>query len=223
MGVLVRVHVAALAAAAALAVPAVASAAAPYSVPEAAGQVSTQAGLVNGLTVVDLNGDGRDDLLAIRGTPQGDRGVPVVAMLDDGHGRFADATSALFNGAPPSPEIGREAVVADYNGAERPDAPPARVPHPAFVSESRPREDRHDRRLQALRGCGDHLRRPARAARRAARAQFVWRRRVRRARVSAARATCSCAAAPSYGQVSPARTASASAAGPARTAFRVIR
>jgi FG-GAP-like repeat len=92
-----------------------------YGAGEIVGQVATEGGFVSQIAVADFNGDGLDDLLFTRSVYQGQQTFPVTVLLNNGHGRFADATSAIFSGTAPRVQNARELVVADFNREGRPD------------------------------------------------------------------------------------------------------
>ncbi len=115
------VVVAALAVAFALPAPSAADSVSGYGAPSVVGQVPTNGGYVSQIAVADFNGDGLDDALLTRAVPRGLQTFPVTVLLNDGQGRFVDATSAIFVGEVPATQGAREPVVADFNGDRRPD------------------------------------------------------------------------------------------------------
>jgi hypothetical protein len=79
---------------------------------------------VTEVLAVDLNGDGRQDVV-VQPTdvslPAQVVSAPPVFLLNQGGGRFVDATKQLFGGPAPAIEWGRELMTADFNGDGRPD------------------------------------------------------------------------------------------------------
>lgn len=75
----------------------------------------------NELQTVDLNGDGLLDVVVADEIFDHIQATPPVFLLNQGGGRFVDATASLFDGSPPKAEWDRQMVVADFNGDGRPD------------------------------------------------------------------------------------------------------
>jgi len=75
----------------------------------------------NFLAVADFNGDGLPDILATRSQWHSGTLYSPVVFVNEGHGRFADETSAIFSGHPPLTMDPRRVFVADFNRDGRPD------------------------------------------------------------------------------------------------------
>ena len=73
------------------------------------------------LTNADFTGDGRQDVLALRGHWASTRTYPIAVLTNDRTGRFRDRTAALFDGPVPRAVWPRQALLADFNGDGRPD------------------------------------------------------------------------------------------------------
>jgi hypothetical protein len=74
------------------------------------------------MAVLDLNGDGLDDVLAASGYyPLQNASIPIQILLNDGHGGFTDGTSQVIVGAIPQTVFPRKIVIADFNGDGKPD------------------------------------------------------------------------------------------------------
>jgi hypothetical protein len=73
------------------------------------------------IAVADFNGDGHQDILITRNSPDAQHTFPVTILLGDGKGNFTDGTSSIFQGSVPAPQFSRQAVIADFNGDGRPD------------------------------------------------------------------------------------------------------
>ncbi len=77
----------------------------------------TQPGSVNEMAILDMNGDGLDDILAASlYFPLQNLGIPIQILLNDGNGGFFDGTAQVINGPVPSTVHPRKVVVADFNG-----------------------------------------------------------------------------------------------------------
>jgi VCBS repeat protein len=82
-----------------------------------------QACCVDEMAVLDLNGDGFDDVLAASNAvpfPQ-NVALPIQILLNDGHGGFFDGTSQVITGPVPTAVTPRKIVIADFNGDGKPD------------------------------------------------------------------------------------------------------
>ena len=73
------------------------------------------------IAVADFNGDGHEDILLARGSPDAQHTFPVTVLLGDGKGNFTDGTSSIFQGDVPRTQVPRQIVIADFNGDHRPD------------------------------------------------------------------------------------------------------
>jgi hypothetical protein len=88
--------------------------------PVQAGQIASTS-FAHEVRTTDLDGDGlRDVILGMLEFDQ-IRPVPPVFLLNQGSGRFTEATASIFEGEPPGVEWNRQEVVADFNGDHRPD------------------------------------------------------------------------------------------------------
>jgi len=92
-----------------------------YGTSTIVGQVPGEKCCVSQVAVADFNGDGRQDAIFTRSVYLGPDTFPVSVLLNDGHGRFVDATSSIFDGSPPLTQNARELAIADFNGDGRPD------------------------------------------------------------------------------------------------------
>jgi hypothetical protein len=81
-----------------------------------------QAGSVDEMAVLDMNGDGFDDVLAASTyfSPRQNVSIPIQILLNDGHGGFFDGTSQVITGSVPK-AVNPKLVVADFNGDGKPD------------------------------------------------------------------------------------------------------
>jgi hypothetical protein len=75
----------------------------------------------NLLAVADFNGDGLPDVFATETQWKSHNLYQPVVFVNDGHGGFADETSALFSGPVPLVEGPSRLFVADFNRDGRPD------------------------------------------------------------------------------------------------------
>jgi FG-GAP-like repeat len=76
---------------------------------------------VGPIAVADFNGDGHEDVLIARSSPDAQHTFPVTILLGDGKGHFTDGTSSIFAGDVPRTQVPRQIVIADFNGDHRPD------------------------------------------------------------------------------------------------------
>jgi FG-GAP-like repeat/FG-GAP repeat len=76
---------------------------------------------VGPIAVADFNGDGHEDVLIARSSPDAQHTFPVTILLGDGKGHFTDGTSSIFEGDVPRTQVPRQIVIADFNGDHRPD------------------------------------------------------------------------------------------------------
>lgn len=74
-----------------------------------------------GVDSADFNDDGWPDAVLWRGLFQSGEALQLDMLINDGHGSLALGTSAVFAGKVPSVVEGRELVLADFNGDDRPD------------------------------------------------------------------------------------------------------
>jgi hypothetical protein len=87
------------------------------------------------LAVADFNGDGHQDILVTRNSPDAQHTYPVSVLLGDGKGNFADATSSIFQGGVPQTQSPSQIVIADFNGDGRSDvfiADPGAIAPPSY-------------------------------------------------------------------------------------------
>jgi hypothetical protein len=82
-----------------------------------------QACCVDEVAVLDMNGDGFDDVLAAStGQPYpSNASIPIQILLNDGHGGFFDGTSQVITGPIPKTINPAGIIVADFNGDGKPD------------------------------------------------------------------------------------------------------
>ena len=92
-----------------------------YGVSTVVGQVPADKCCVSQVEVADFNGDGLDDAIFTRSVYLGQDTFPVSVLLNDGHGKFVDATNSIFVGPAPVTQNPRELVVSDFNADGRPD------------------------------------------------------------------------------------------------------
>jgi hypothetical protein len=92
-----------------------------YGTSTVVGQVPGGTCCVSQIAVADFNGDGLQDAIFTRSVYLGSETFPVTVLLNDGQGKFVDATSSVFVGPPPVTQNARELVVADFNADGRPD------------------------------------------------------------------------------------------------------
>jgi hypothetical protein len=79
-------------------------------------------GNVSEIGVVDLNGDGLEDIIAGAFYYPGVQSpIPIIILLNDGHGGFSDGTSQVIEGPVPTVNNPRKIVIADFNGDGKPD------------------------------------------------------------------------------------------------------
>lgn len=117
-----RSWIAAAAICASLAFPGSSAADVPlYGTSSIVGQVPGGRCCVSQIAVADFNGDGRQDAIFTRSVFLGSDTFQVSVLLNDGHGRFVDATSSIFTGSAPLTQNARELTIADFNGDGRPD------------------------------------------------------------------------------------------------------
>jgi FG-GAP-like repeat len=69
----------------------------------------------------DLTGDGNSDVVVTRIVVDHAQLEPISILVGDGHGRFRDETTQLFNGPVPTTMYARRTVFADFNGDGRKD------------------------------------------------------------------------------------------------------
>jgi hypothetical protein len=81
----------------------------------------TPGGSTLDLTNADFTGDGRQDVLVLRGKWASDGDYPVSILVNDGTGHFDDRAPALFGGPVPRAVWPRQALIADFNADGRPD------------------------------------------------------------------------------------------------------
>jgi hypothetical protein len=117
-----RCWIAAAAICATLAFPGSSAADVPlYGTATVVGQVPVDKCCISQIGVADFNGDGLQDAIFTRSVYLGAETFPVSVLLNDGHGKFVDATSSIFVGPAPVTQNARELVVADFNADGRPD------------------------------------------------------------------------------------------------------
>jgi hypothetical protein len=92
-----------------------------YDAAIAVGQVPTDGCCVSQVGVADFNGDGLQDAIFTRSVYLGAETFPINVLLNDGQGKFVDATSSIFAGPVPVTQNARELVVSDFNADGRPD------------------------------------------------------------------------------------------------------
>src|SRR5580704_10479699 len=69
------------------------------------------------MAILDLNGDGFDDVLAASlYYPIQNAAIPLQILLNDGRGGFFDGTSQVIIGQVPTTVDPRRIVIADFNG-----------------------------------------------------------------------------------------------------------
>jgi hypothetical protein len=112
-----------------------------WSTPVMVGALPAEAAEASEVLTVDLNGDGlRDVVVDPVNAALPTEVVPVapVFLLNQGNGKFADATRQLFGG--PAPEVvwGRELLTADFNRDGHPDIFVADHGHANDVDPSSP-------------------------------------------------------------------------------------
>jgi hypothetical protein len=74
------------------------------------------------MAVLDLNGDGLDDVLVASGYyPLQDAAIPIQILLNNGQGGFVDGTSQVIVGQVPTTVFPRKIVIADFNSDGIPD------------------------------------------------------------------------------------------------------
>ncbi len=74
------------------------------------------------MAILDMNGDGLDDLLAASGYyPVQNTSIPIQILINNGDGSFTDGTAQVLAGAIPGTITPRRMVVADFNGDGKPD------------------------------------------------------------------------------------------------------
>jgi hypothetical protein len=92
--------------------------------PESEFVLPEQLGNAVGSAILDLNADGFPDFFHCGSNfdPAIQQPIPCQLFLNDGTGRFTDATAALIDGAPPAPTgTNTPSLVADFNGDQRDD------------------------------------------------------------------------------------------------------
>lgn len=92
-----------------------------YGASTVVGQVPGGTCCVSQIAVADFNGDGLQDAIFTRSVYLGSETFPVTVLLNDGQGKFVDATSSIFVGPAPVTQNARELVVSDFNADGRPD------------------------------------------------------------------------------------------------------
>jgi hypothetical protein len=92
-----------------------------YGTSTVVGQVPGTTCCVSQIAIADLNGDGRQDAIFTRSLFLSADRFPVTVLLNDGQGKFVDATSSIFSGSVPLTQNPRELAIADLNGDGRPD------------------------------------------------------------------------------------------------------
>ena len=74
------------------------------------------------MAVLDMNGDGLDDILAAYFYfPLQNASIPIQILLNNGHGGFFDGTSQVITGPIPRTVMPRKIIIADFNGDGKPD------------------------------------------------------------------------------------------------------
>lgn len=81
----------------------------------------TPGGSLLDLTNADFTGDGRQDVLALRGRWASTQAYPIAILVNDRRGGFRDRTARLFDGPVPRAVWPRQALLADFNADGRPD------------------------------------------------------------------------------------------------------
>lgn len=112
-----------------------------WSGPTLVGVLPAEAAEASEVLAVDLNGDGlRDVVVGPVNAALPNEVVPVapVFLLNQGNGKFVDATQQLFNGSAPAIEWDRELLTADFNRDGRPDIFVADHGHANDVDPSSP-------------------------------------------------------------------------------------
>src|SRR5262249_45495657 len=95
-----------------------------WGTPVRAGSLPAEASEVTEVLSVDLDGDGRQDVVVqpTNGSLPAEVGAAApVFLLTRGNGRFVDETQQLFGGPAPLIVWGRELMTADFNGDNRAD------------------------------------------------------------------------------------------------------
>src|SRR6478752_4967510 len=67
------------------------------------------------LANADFTGDGRDDILVVRGRWASPDAQPISMLVNNGSGGFSDRASELFGGTVPNAVWPRQELIGDYN------------------------------------------------------------------------------------------------------------
>ena len=74
-------------------------------------------GFVHEMSAIDLNGDGRLDIISGRFySPAQNAGIPLEVLINNGNGSFSNGANSSVPGGVPSTTHPREFVTADFNG-----------------------------------------------------------------------------------------------------------